>query len=246
MTGIFIVIGVVIFLLLVLTPMGRTIGRSIKNLFIADAMKSPKAAKAVFLTAIEDANKKLSQVRDAHVELSGRLEQTRKEKESTTKETEDTVNKMERLVQSGGSDEDLALLNEKRMSLTNRINSLTNIIEELEPRVEQVKEAQGILESEVRKLKEQKELKIAEMETAKIMDDTYKKLSGIDTTATGKLLEQFNDNLASAQRRADGGKIAHDNKLETREANMNKRLSSIEGDDFINQLKAKHSNNSNG
>jgi hypothetical protein len=243
MWGVFIIIGVVVFLLLVLTPMGRTIARSAKNLFLADAMSNPKAAKAVFLTAIEDAQKKRSQVADLHQKLAGRLVEVDRNKKAADKELADTIAKMERLVAAGGSDEDLSLLNEKRISLMQRQESFNNILMDLKPRVEEAAEAQRLLDSEVRKLKEQKDLKLAEMETAKALADTYKQLDGIDVSATGKLLEQFNDNLASVRRAADGGKAMHDNKLETREAHMNKRLATLEGDEFIRQLKDKHHGN---
>ncbi|MCL2398558.1 MAG: hypothetical protein FWC91_02290 [Defluviitaleaceae bacterium] len=242
MNGIFIIIGVVIVLLLILTPMGRTIARSAKNLFLADAMSNPKAAKAVFLTAIEDAQKKKAQVADLHHKLSGRLIEADRNMKDVNKELENTVSKMERVVASGGSDEDLSLLNDKRLSLLQRQESINNILIELKPRVEEAAEAQRLLDAEVRKLKEQKDLKIAEMETAKAIADTYKQLDGIDVSATGKLLEKFNDNLATVKRSADGGRAVHENKLETREAHMNKRLAALEGDEFIRQLKAKHDN----
>jgi len=242
MAGIFIVIGVALFLLIALTPMGRTIVRSAKNLFLADAMTNPKAAKAVFLTAIEDAQKKRAQVADLHQKLAGRLVEASTNKYAVDKELKDTIAKMEKLVMAEGSDEDLELLNEKRISLMQRQESFNNILVELKPRVEEAASAQRLLDSEVRKLKEQKDLKLAEMETAKVLSETYKQLDGIDVSATGKLLEKFNDNLASVKRSADGGRAMYENKLDTREAKLDKRLAKLEGDDFIKQLKAKHGN----
>jgi hypothetical protein len=203
-------------------------------------MSNPKAAKAVFLTAIEDAQKKRAQVADLHQKLAGRLVEADRNKNAVDKELADTISKMERLVASGGSDEDLSLLNEKRVSLMQRQESFNNILMELKPRVEEAAEAQRLLDTEVRKLKEQKELKLAEMETAKALAETYKQLDGIDVSATGKLLEKFNDNLAATKRSAEGGRLLHENKLETREANLNKKLTALESDDFIRQLKAKH------
>jgi len=240
MQGLFIIIGVVIVLLLILTPMGRTIIRSIKNLFIADAMKNPKAAKAVFLTAIEDAQKKAADVGRVYADLTGRLKETKSEVAKAERDIEDATKRCEQLVKSGASDEDIELFAQKRRMAIQAKNKFQELQSRLEPQVEQAKAAYTLLQDEVRKLKAQKDLKIAEMEMNKALDDTYKKLNAVDTSATSRLLSQFDDNLASAKRSADGGRAMYEERTDVRESMLEKKMSEKDNDDFIASLKAQH------
>jgi len=236
MPGLFIVMGVAGVLGVTLTPLGRTIGNSMKNLLIADAMKNPRAAEAVYLTAIEETKKQYGQAADTYNQLSGMLIEANVGYTKVEEELAKTEEKCEKLARKNDL-EGLQLLSAKRNSLLQRKDAYYKRMLELKPLVEEAKELHAIRQEEIIKLQEQKDLKVAELEITSHMNQMYAKLDKLRTTsATDKLLSHIDDNIQNQKRKAVGAKFVHENKLETKERKLEQRLTVADNDEYIKLL----------
>lgn len=240
MVGLFIVVGVTAFLALTFTPLGRTIGSSVKNLLIADTMKNPKAAEAVYLTAIDEAQKLYGEAADTYNELSGMLVEANAEYTHAQKQLEETERKCEKLVKSN-DDEGLKLMASKRSSIIARRDAFYNRLVELKPLVEEAKEIHELRAEDIQKLKESKDLKVSEIRLTGNMNQLYSKMDKLrNTSATDKLLGQIDSNIIDQKRKAAGAKMVHENKIETKERKLDKRLLDSDTDSYIAELKSKY------
>ena len=243
MSGIIIITAIFI-LFLILTPTGNTVLGALKNLLIADAMASPAAARAVFLKAIEDANKKAQDVGKVYQDLTGRLVEIDWSIKKESKNIEEAERKCAQLIKQGANDNDIAIFVHKREAAIIARDHFDEMRAMIIPQIEQARDMHSLLQEELNKLKMRKELKLAEMEMNIALDDTLKKLNKVDDSITTQLLEQFDDNLKSVNRSAKGGMHIHENKIETKERKLEKRIASRSSIEFIDSLKAQYSNSS--
>ena len=239
MTGIIFIVAMIV-LLLVVTPTGNTILGALKNLLIADAMTSPAAARAVFLKAIEDASKRTHDVGKVYQDLTGRLMEIDWSIKKETKNIEDAERKCSELIRNGAKDNDIAIFVQKREDAMMARDHFDEMRAKLVPQIEQAREMHSLMQEELKKLRMQKELKIAELEMNKALDDTLKKLNKVDNSTTTQLLEQFDENLKSLNRSAKGGMYIHENKIEAKERELEKRMASRANIEFINSLRAQY------
>lgn len=240
MVGLFIVVGVAAFLALTFTPLGRTIGSSVKNLLIADTLKNPKAAEAVYLTAIDEAQKLYGEAADTYNELSGLMIEANAEYTHAQKQLEEVEKKCEKLVKSDDN-EGLQLMASKRAFIIARRDAFYNRMIELKLLVEEAKEIHELRAEDIQKLKESKDLKVGEIRLTENMNQLYNKMDKLrNTSATDRLLGQIDSNITEQKRKAVGAKAGYDNKIETKEYKLDKRLLNSETDDYISELKSKY------
>lgn len=242
MIGLFVVLGVAGFLGITFTPMGQAIGKSVKNLIIADTMKNPKAAEGAYLTAIDEAKKLYGQAADVYNEFSGMLVEANAEYTKAETELAKTEEKCERLARNNDV-EGLQLLASKRHSLIQRRDAFYNRMVELKPLVEEAQEIHALRQEDIVKLQDDKDLKVTELRLTSNMNQLYNKMDKLrNTSATDKLLGQIDTNITDQKRKAVGAKMVHENKLETKERKLDQRLLAGETDDYIKSLMDKYNN----
>jgi phage shock protein A len=240
MTGIFIIVGVAVACLLIFTKTGRSIGGAVVGLFVQDALKSPKAANAIYMQAIEEAQTSYSKAADTLNTLQGQLYEVTQKLKRAKNDLNTCESQCERLAKDGASD-DLLILAEKRRSLKNRIETYERRIEELNPLISEATEIHKSWQLKINQLKDQKDLQVSELELSNSMSELYAKMDNLrKDSPTDKMVGRIEANVSQAKNNAAGAKITYDNQLSTQEARLNDRIASAENNDYIEGLLAKY------
>ena len=86
MAGIIIIVLTAIGVTLIVSPKARVLVKGFGNLFIEDVARTPQGAKAIYIQAIEEAQKAYGQASDTLNLLAGKLADAKIELDQTAKE----------------------------------------------------------------------------------------------------------------------------------------------------------------
>lgn len=214
--------------------------RGASNVFIEDKAKTPEGAKALFQQAIQISEERYTKANELLRLRAGELEVAKTDILEIQNEIKVLEANCEKLVQKERYD-DVNLFSAQRDEKLVDLERQKQLIENLEPVVEECKSIAQHHERTLHELKVKKKQVLSELEMNKQLTTMYDDLDGLKpTNNVDKLLESVNEGHRESRQKAIGAKVIHDNKLETKVNKVKIEMKNDKSSDYVDELKKKY------
>lgn len=198
--------------------------------------KTPKGLEAIYEKAIEDAQKQNREAKDILQKLSGALISSKRNLEDSQNRLAVLDSKCRRLMAEGKEKEARIIAidvnNTKKL-----IQNYERRIADLEPKVETAKKIQNKSESELIRLKQERQIKLEELRLSiqnKKMYDSMDKLNS--DKAINKLLESVDEEIEKVKESSLGAEAVYNNSLEAKKDEIFKGNEEDEIDAYLKSI----------
>jgi allophanate hydrolase subunit 1 len=221
---------------------GTKVGQLIKgffNLFIQDAMSTPKGAEAAFAQKIEQTQNRVVQATETLETIAGQFDMQKRRAAELTKQLAQMERNCEALAQQGRFDEVELFAQQRDVALEEKEECDAAVVE-LQQAVKEAQEVVNVLEGQLQFLEREKVRVVNSLLLNGSMIEARHALDNLRKTNLDKLVAMAKDGAQKKQAQAAGSKIVHESRLSTRIAEAEKRVRQATTSDYVSQLKAKY------
>lgn len=198
---------------------------------------TPEGAKDYYNAAIRKKEDSLAQITASYVALLGRLETAKKQEYDLRKKKKSLVDTIDGFVENGKDDEAIALI-KQRDDIEGRLEQVKQLISNLEDSIKQQLEMKSVAEEELSSLKREKDNTVFQMEIDQQIMDAAASMNGvISTDETDRMLERVRDGARKKSEMASGSKVAYDTSAVATERRMKKEASDLSAKKELERIK---------
>lgn len=237
---IMILVIAVIILIFILFPEVRTLFSGITRLFIKDMATTPEGAEAIYGEKIDQAQDAYNKADNAYKVAAGKLSNAQKDMKNLKAKLEKVESECESLVKANKIE--LAQLKaDEREEIMADIKRYSELVKAYEDAANTAKEAQGMCEKNLRKLKRESKEVVESMKVKKQLQEVYDDMDELkNVTATDKLLDSVRDKNKDLDAIVEGSKVVHNNKMSTKLAKAEVEAKKNSSNDYLDSLKKKY------
>lgn len=198
-----------------------------------------EGARDYFNAEIQKKEESYKKAFNLYTQVSGKLEELKKEKYDANKELI-RINKQIELCLDQNAEEDAKIYAEKRITIEKKIEVYKTSISELTEKKEQQKEIEEQIYKEVIALKEEKERTLCQLEADEQSIQLANSIAeGIHDTESERMLEKVREGAKKKREMAAGSRIAYNSSEKASEYRLQERERDSEANRVLEEMKAK-------
>lgn len=205
---------------------------------INDQAKTPKGAAALYDKQIEIAKENYRKINDAYREFAGIVSTAENNLKKAEEEFSITDSRCRSLVAAGNMEDATELADELTL-IKAKIATYQKQVSDFTPKRDNAERLNAESQKTIRKLQQDKKLNVQQLkldlETKKVYDsmDGLKAVNNLD-----KLMAQVEEGVQTAAEQAEGARVVHDAKHETKMARIEDNSRKAETQAYLEKLKA--------
>lgn len=234
-------IGVVLLvLILIMFPEAGALFKGFGRLFVKDMAQTPEGADAIYGEKIDQAQDSYNKADNALRLASGKLQNAQRDLKEKTSKLKKIEEQCEQLVKSGNMESAKIKVEEREDVIADikRLKDLVGVYTEAE---ETAKEAYTMCETNLRKLKRERNEVVQNMRVKNEMNAVYDDINELkNVTGTDKALEYVREKNKDLDAMVEGARTVHKNKLSTKIQKAEDDARKATGDAYLESLKKKY------
>lgn len=220
------------------------LGRGFLGLFVKDMAKTPEGAKAIYETAIREAEEKYNKARAAYNRVAGELDEVQSSITTLTRSIDKATTDAETLYKRGLED-DARVKAGQRAELMADLKTKQQLAESLMTAEAQAKGIFELCERNLRQLKADQKKVVNELQAQSLVKDIMTDIDELSSSsAAQRLINSTTDYLDDLRKENRGAMVVHASKVSTRIAQADQNATKAEADDFIASMAAKYGRSS--
>lgn len=198
---------------------------------------TPEGARDYYNAAIREKEDFYNKASATYAEISGKLTSTEKDLYETNKEIMRITAQLNQCIDNG-NDNDAMTYAMKKTTLENKVEVLKETIVEIKEAQNHQKEVRDQADSELQKLKEEKERVIFQLEADNQIIELHQSLDSIAThNESDRMLERVREGAKKTRERAEGSRIAYETSSQAADRRLERDERDREARRMVEELK---------
>jgi len=203
---------------------------------------TPEGAKDYYNAAIREKEEFYNRASATYADISGKVDTTEKDLYQVKKDVMKTKQQLNLCV-DGSNDEDALYYANRLVTLESKIEVLQDTIAEMKEAQKHQKEVRDQAAVELRKLREEKEQVVFQLEADHQMIELHQSLDNLALNSeSDRMLERVREGAKKTRERAKGSKIAYDTSAQAAENRMRQSEQNREAQREVDELKRQRGN----